>query len=129
MYLAIRTDAPQAYVALYDGSDCVDEISWEAHKALSDTLLLKIEALLSQQKKQFDDITGVIVYKGHGSFTGLRIGITAANSIAQGLQIPIVGVGGESWIADGARNLTAEQNDTVVVPEYGAEPNITKPRK
>jgi tRNA threonylcarbamoyladenosine biosynthesis protein TsaB len=69
------------------------------------------------------------VFQGPGSFTGLRIGITVANAIAYAQSVPIVGTRGEHWMADGIKRLQSGQNDTRVMPYYGADPNITKPGK
>jgi len=67
--------------------------------------------------------------KGPGSFTGLRIGITVFNTIADTNNVPIVGETGDSWQDKAIMRLENGENDHVVLPEYGSEANITKPRK
>ena len=83
----------------------------------------------SDKDEIFANVSSLIVFKGPGSFTGLRIGITVANAIAYAQNIPIVGTTGENWRGDGLKKLSGGKNDKIVMPEYGAEPNITKSRK
>jgi tRNA A37 threonylcarbamoyladenosine modification protein TsaB len=77
----------------------------------------------------FRQLTGLIVYRGPGSFTGLRIGITVMNTLADALQIPIVGTTGDDWRAQGTIRLQNHDYDRLVLPLYGAPANVSKPRK
>ena len=129
MILAIRTDTAEATVALYNESKLVDQATWTAGRKLSSKLLQKIEELLAKNKTGWPDLTGIIVFKGPGSFTGLRIGITVANTVAYALNIPIVAAVSEDWINSGRRELLNTKPGSIVLPEYGAEANITKPKK
>lgn len=130
MILTIKTDNPQAEVGLYD--DTAKQISyydWHAHRELSATLLTVIKDQLKAQNADFNDITGIVVYKGPGSFTGLRIGIAVANAMAYALGVPVAGVNGGNWQKGGVELLKGSQKNNVVLPEYGAEANITLPKK
>ncbi len=91
MILSLRTDKPIAEIGLHDGLNQVDDIAWEAHRELSAQLHLKIEELLSKNDQTYQDLSGIAVFKGSGSFTGLRIGAAVANALAGALPIPIVG--------------------------------------
>lgn len=51
-----------------------------------------IDFLLSTSKVDTKDIKALIVATGPGSFTGLRVGLSEAKGMAQGLHIPIIGV-------------------------------------
>lgn len=130
MILTLRTDKPEAELALFqkDGS-LLQQVSWHAHRELSNTILIKIEELLALQKKSLEDIDGIVAYKGPGSFTGLRIGITVCNTLASTLHVPNVGTTGESWQKDGLSLLDKQTDPQVIIPEYGQEAHITTPRK
>lgn len=130
MILTIRTDKPDAEIGLFTpaGEEIVYD-TWYAHRELADTLLLRIRDLLQKQGKSFTDVAGVVVFQGPGSFTGLRIGITVANTFAYAREIPIVGVMDEDWIAVGVKRLSKGENSKIILPEYGAEAHITAPRK
>jgi tRNA threonylcarbamoyladenosine biosynthesis protein TsaB len=128
MILTIRTDSPVAIVGLHTPKgDQLLEDSWEAGRRLHNELISHIELILGQHQQSWNDLTGVIVFQGPGSFTGLRLGVTAANTIAYAQQIPVVGTQGKSWIKAGLTRLESQENDVQVLPEYGAEPHITKP--
>lgn len=129
MILAIRTDKPEAEIYLYDSNKKVDEVIWLAHRELSATILKKIEDLLKNNSIENSDISGVVVFRGPGSYTGLRIGVTVANAYAYSLKAPVVGAGGESWVVDGVTALEDAEIGEFVVPEYGGSANITTPRK
>ena len=102
---------------------------WPASKLLSEELPGKIEDALSSLSLSFGDISGIVVFKGPGSFTGLRIGITVVNAIADQVGVPIIGETGEDWVARGIERLKLSENDKIVLPEYGGEANITQPKK
>ena len=129
LILTIRTDSPDAEVGVFDGQKQLDYEVWHADRNLSVTILGKIEKLLEKNKFKFDDLKGVVGFKGPGSFTGLRIGLTVANTLAYGLRIPVVSSDAEAWIQDGIKRLKKGDNDKVALPEYGREARITKPRK
>ena len=48
-----------------------------------------VEALLKEHHLQLSDLTGIEVNQGPGSFTGLRVGITIANTLGFLLSIPV----------------------------------------
>lgn len=129
MILCLNTAQPEAQLYLYDGSTRLYDYSWQAHRTLAATLLAKIEEFLQSHQVMWDDIDGLVVYQGPGSFTGLRIGCTVANTVAYARDIPVVGVPGEEWLEHGLHRLMASENDTTVMPFYGAEPRITTPKK
>lgn len=129
MILTIRTDNPEAEVGLYDGQERLAYETWHAHRELSNTLHKKIQALLRQCDKRLEDVQGIVCYQGPGSFTGLRIGLTVANTLAYGLDTPIVATKGDDWIALGVARLQKGETDPVALPEYGAYANITLPKK
>lgn len=128
MILALRTDKPESELYLVEKGEVVEEIVWPAHRQLADTVHIKINELLKTKELELNDINGIVVFKGPGSFTGLRIGISVANALAYALKVPIVGDKGEDWLKKGITKIN-NHNDKIVLPEYGGEVNITKPKK
>jgi tRNA threonylcarbamoyladenosine biosynthesis protein TsaB len=130
MILAIRTDAPEAnLVLLNDDGSVLSDVHWQADRRLAHELLGKLESLLTEHGGTWKDLSGLVVYQGPGSFTGLRIGITVMNTIAYAQTIPIVGTTSDKWISQGIELLANGKGEKIVLPEYGAEAHITKPRK
>ena len=129
LILTIRTDKPQAEIGLYQDDKKLAYYTWEAHRKLAETIHLKIKVLLEKQGLSLSQIEGIAVFKGPGSFTGLRIGLSVANALANGLSIPVVAKTGEDWTRQAVVNLKTGKNDHQAIPEYGARPHITQPRK
>lgn len=129
MILAIDTSTPVCKMALFN--DIATKISkdWQADRRLALELLGQLEAFLAENNLKFQDLTGLIVYRGPGSFTGLRIGVTVMNTLSDSLDIPIVGEVGEDWQRSGIDRLNSGKPDKIVLPEYGSPPHITKPTK
>lgn len=127
--ILMRTDKPLAELYLYKDREVIDQIQWEAHRELAETLNLKIEELLQDNDLTLKQIEAVCIYKGPGSFTGLRIGHSVANSLVYGLGIPIIATEGEDWLPRSIDKILAGDTDTQAIPAYGAPVHITKPKK
>lgn len=126
--LAIRTDKPDAEIALYDDTSLMVQQTWYAHRQLAEGLLKHIQDLLITAGKQYANIGGIICYEGPGSFTGLRIGMTVGNTLAQSFDVPIAGSSGEGWQLDAISKLNTQPR-MVLLPVYGAEAHITQQKK
>lgn len=129
MILAIKTDQPEAELRVLSDEEVIITHHWKAHRQLSNTLIETIEEQLKLAAVSLNDLQGIIVYKGPGSFTGLRIGITTANTLAYSLGIPVVGETSDDWLNQGVASLKSAQLADFVMPLYGSEPIITEPRK
>ena len=126
MILAVRSDKLEAEIYLLnDDGTLLRQKIWDAGRTLAKNLLGELDELVNGD---FDQLTGLIAYKGPGSFTGLRIGITTQNAIAYGKELPIVGAADDDWLSDGVKRLQNHENDKIVLPDYGAAPHITKPK-
>jgi tRNA threonylcarbamoyladenosine biosynthesis protein TsaB len=128
LILTIRSDKPEAELGLYDDDQQLAYEIWEAHRQLAETIHLKIKGLLNSQQKTLQNVEGIVAFQGPGSFTGLRIGLTVANALADSLKVPIVAAQTEAWVQIGINRLQSGENQALIVPEYGALPNITKPK-
>lgn len=129
MIMSLKTATPTTELQLMqpDGTVLLEDV-WESDRLLSSQLLEHLSGLLGRQRLTWDALSGLVVFRGPGSFTGLRIGVTVANAIAYAQGIPIVGAIGDDWVTAGLQRLAAGQTDVQVVPHYGAPPNITKPK-
>jgi len=115
-------------LTLVDGDKRTD-YEWAAERNLARDMLAYLRDRLAENGVSFADISGIGVFRGPGSFTGLRIGLAVLNTIAHEQRIPIVGVTGDAWREECLVRLQNGRNDEIVLPEYGAEARITKPRK
>lgn len=128
LLLTLRTDKPEAEIGLYQDQSQIAYHVWQAHRQLAETIHTTIVQVLKKQDLDWQSLEGIVLFQGPGSFTGLRIGATVANALAAALSIPIVGAR-DDWIEAGIARLLAGENDQIVIPHYGAEPNTTAPRK
>ena len=87
MKLSIDTSSAEKITVGLDD----EEFETEARKDKSQKLLPFIDKLLKKKKKTVKDITGIKVNTGPGSFTGLRVGVSIANTLGWVLGIPVNG--------------------------------------
>jgi tRNA threonylcarbamoyladenosine biosynthesis protein TsaB len=129
LILTVRTDKPDAELGLFEDAVKLAYSTWPAHRQLAETIHFKIKELLESQDHGLSDLAAIAVFKGPGSFTGLRIGMSVANTLADSLAIPIVSNGGEDWIKKAAARLLNGEDEKIALPEYGAPAKTTVPKK
>jgi universal bacterial protein yeaZ len=122
--ILLDTSTATCFLTVVD-DEVRQDFEWQAGRTLARGLL----KFLEEKTGDLYDISGIGVMKGPGSFTGLRIGLTVANTLADSLNIPIVGAMGEDWREMALKKLHAGENEKIVMPEYGAAAHITAPRK
>jgi tRNA threonylcarbamoyladenosine biosynthesis protein TsaB len=128
MILLLDTATPICKLTLIDGDWRYDD-QWQADRQLARGLLKYLQEQLEKNGKTFADITAIGALRGPGSFTGLRIGLTVLNTIADAQAVPIVGADGDAWQENAIARLQQGENDQIVLPLYSSDARITKPRK
>jgi tRNA threonylcarbamoyl adenosine modification protein YeaZ len=114
--LVIDTATRQSTVALGDGPRLVAEsrrVSEHRHGAL---VLEQIEEVLARGGIAAVEIGAIGVGTGPGSFTGLRVGLATAKTLAWGLGCPLVGILTADSLRHAVQGPEAGANLTVVMP-------------
>ncbi|MDQ3485965.1 MAG: tRNA (adenosine(37)-N6)-threonylcarbamoyltransferase complex dimerization subunit type 1 TsaB [Actinomycetota bacterium] len=92
MLLTFDTASPSVTVALHDGQDVVTELVSERTMKHGEQLAPLIEQAMRQAGVVRQDLTAIGVGVGPGPFTGLRVGLVTARTLAFVLEIPVYGV-------------------------------------
>jgi tRNA threonylcarbamoyladenosine biosynthesis protein TsaB len=95
LILAIDTCGPSGSVALGRLAGRNVEILGQielAGRTYSATLVAAVSDLLESAGFEVRDLGGIVVVNGPGSFTGVRVGVSAVKGLAEGAQIPVVSV-------------------------------------
>jgi tRNA threonylcarbamoyl adenosine modification protein YeaZ len=90
--LAIDTAAPRLQLALLRADGAVDVSIDDIATGHAELIFDRIATLLARNGLAYADLARVAVTTGPGSFTGLRIGLSAARGIALARNIPAVGI-------------------------------------
>ena len=91
------------------------EYRWEAGREMAEGIFRFVREKLAENGKDWTDISEIQFMSGPGSFTGLRIGATVVNALADELGVPLYNHRGEKV--------------EMIVPEYGRGARITSPKK
>lgn len=131
MFIALKTNTPEAEVLLLTHTQVLSSKKWLAHKELSATLHSVIQSELQAQGVTLQQVQGIVCYNEGGSFTGLRIGISVANAIAAALRVPVVGCTAKQWQQPQALALllTSAKKQNYIQPLYDRPATITQPKK
>lgn len=80
--LAIDTASSNTSLALLKEGQVLSSISWLSNNDEAEKLMPEIQKMMDENSIDYEDLENVLVVKGPGSFTGLRIGVSTANTIA-----------------------------------------------
>ena len=91
--LALETTTKNCSVALFQDSNLMHLCEHNSDKySHSENLTLFIEEVVQNTNIMLQDIDAILLSKGPGSFTGLRIGTSTAKGLCYSLDIPLVSV-------------------------------------
>ncbi len=97
--LTIDTSTTACSAALTDGEKIACELALDTDRTLSKQLLNQIDFLLRNAGMSVDDLDGIGVALGPGSFTGLRVGIATVKGLAIATEKPVVGFSSLAMLA------------------------------
>lgn len=95
MIFAINSATLQFSLALLDDKgQVVSEWLIKSREKNFTGFMPAVHSLFELSNSSPEDLDAIVVVNGPGSFTGLRVGLSAAKGMAQGLDIPIIGIPG-----------------------------------
>lgn len=129
MFLYINTNISDSIeLALFDDGGC-HEVIIPSKRQHEELLLISITNLCTDYGISLQDISGIAVVHGPGSFASLRIALAVANACAYANNIPVIGVSAID-IKDSNNQkslittIQATQPGVSAQAVYGSEPNI-----
>lgn len=100
--LAIDTSNYSLGVALLEDNLVLGEYITNLKKNHSVRIMPAIQTLMKDCERVPADLTKIVVAQGPGSYTGVRIGVTIAKTLAWTLNIPLVGISSLEILASGS---------------------------
>ncbi len=130
--LGIDTSGYANAVGVIDGEKVLADFTFEARTDSLEKIVSNIDFALRSAKLVLDDVKGIGVGLGPGSWTGIRVGVTVGKILAFGTSKPVIGVPTLEALAYGARNeaslicpvISAGTGDTVYAAFYRAKDGI-----
>src|SRR5690554_4411426 len=104
--LCLETSTKVCSVALFNNSKLIDFEEKDGSYSHAENLAVFVDHVLKRQNVSYSNLSAVVVSKGPGSYTGLRIGVSFAKGIAYGAQIPLIALDSLSSLAWAAIHLS-----------------------
>ena len=119
-YLAWDTSSATGLVCAFEvrGHELREVASWSLSLETSrhsERLLWSIDTVLQSAGWAIQEISGIAVGIGPGSFTGLRIGVTTARMLATALKIPVTPLSSLAVLARNALEILPSLEKTLVI--------------
>jgi tRNA threonylcarbamoyl adenosine modification protein YeaZ len=133
MILGIDTSGENCYIALIDqANNAVKCTQFSHNRQLIEQLPATIEAFLTESNVTLTDIQCLVCGTGPGSFTGVRVGVMYAKTLAFALGKPVIGISSfdatayEDITINRAVVCTSKRNEVIaaVYPAYAKSPSI-----
>ena len=90
--LAVDTTSDFGSIALLAGGILLEEVALHSPQGFSSVLYPQLDMLLARHRLRVKDIDAFAAAAGPGSFTGVRVGLTAVKGLAEATARPVIGV-------------------------------------
>lgn len=120
IFLALDTSTEACSVALsYHGQLlALDEVCPQQH---SKRILPMVQQVLADAGISLNQLNGIVFGRGPGSFTGVRIGVSVAQGLAFGADVPVYGVSTLAAMAQAAAQLKGSRQVIAAIDARMAE--------
>lgn len=132
--LHINTALEHAYVGFSKGRELLDHLSNDVQQEHGAFLQPAISTLCNKHSFSLNEIDAVTVINGPGSYTGLRVGLSAAKGICYALNKPLILISTLHWMAYPFKNqgvticsMIDARRQEVFTASYDASLNIVMP--
>lgn len=105
--LVMDTSNTYLVVALFDQGNCVESFQEKGNKKQSEYAILKVKEILDHQQLTMLDIDEMVITIGPGSYTGVRVALTIAKTLASVTNIKL------KWVS--SLQAYAGKNDAISV--------------
>jgi tRNA threonylcarbamoyladenosine biosynthesis protein TsaB len=106
--LALDTATEALSVALMDESGVIADRFEVIGRGHAERVLPWVQALMADAGWPLSSLDAIAVGRGPGAFTGVRIGVSAAQGLAFGLNVPLIGVSDLAAVAAGAADRATQ---------------------
>jgi len=120
LILNFDTSTSVCSVALSENSKIISYRENDEGKNHASLLTLFINEVLTEAEKKPGDLDAIAVSKGPGSYTGLRIGVSAAKGMAYALSIPVIALPTLKIMASGYLSENNIQEKDLLCPMIDA---------
>ena len=125
--LALHTSTPELGLAIGDFDAIYRHQTWDLGRDLSSQLHTLLQDFLGPQRWQ--DLGFIAVCVGPGGFTGTRIGVVTARTLAQQLAIPLIGISALAAIAHHAATESEPASAFKISKRGASHIAVTMPAK
>lgn len=114
--LAVDTSSLRGSIALFKNHHLVASHDWSRMNSHGELLTPSVQDLLTKNSLKPKDIEIIAVGIGPGSFTGIRVGINFARTLAYSLNLPVYQLNSLHLLAS---QVTKQQDIPLVVVQFG----------
>jgi len=120
IFLALDTSTEACSVALSHNGQilALDEVCPQQH---SKRILPMVQQVLADASVSLNQLSGIVFGRGPGSFTGVRIGVSVAQGLAFGVDVPVYGVSTLAAMAQAAAQLKGSRQVIAAIDARMAE--------
>jgi tRNA threonylcarbamoyladenosine biosynthesis protein TsaB len=113
-FLFIETSTSICSVALSENGKIIELKESSDEKAHARILAFFIQEILQKQNIKVEQLNAIVVSRGPGSYTGLRIGVATAKGLAYAANIPMIAISTLKAMAAGYSKQSKQENALII---------------
>ncbi|MEK4251548.1 tRNA (adenosine(37)-N6)-threonylcarbamoyltransferase complex dimerization subunit type 1 TsaB [Paenibacillus sp. FSL W7-1287] len=114
--MAIDTSTATMAGAVLSGQQLLAQVQTEAERNHSIHIMTNIEAMLKEGGLKLTELDGIVTGIGPGSYTGVRIAVTAAKTLAWTTAKPLIGISSLAALAISGVMAEPKRGSALIIP-------------